>query len=309
MGGVNAGIAAVRRSGFRLFWKKHGISYLFLAPFLAFFLLFTVLPVLASFALSMTNFNMLQSPKWMGLTNYALLFLEDDIFLTALKNTFVFALVIGPVGYCLSFMAAWVLNQLKFRSGFALAFYAPSITSGIAMSVVWLYFFSNDRYGLINNFLINLGAIAEPILWTLNVQLIMPVVIVISLWMSMGNGFLVFLAGLQNVPREIYEAGQIDGVMNKFQELWYITLPMVKPQLLFGAVMSIVASFTTFDIATSVAGFPSPQYAAHTVVAHMYDYSFVRFQMGYSTAVAVVLFLITFLLGRLVMRLLSSKGE
>jgi len=127
--------------------------------------------------------------------------------------------------------------------------------------------------------------------------------------MSMGTGFLVFLAGLQNIPREYYEAGAIDGVRNKTQELFLLTLPMMKPQLLFGAINSIVSSFGVFDIAVSVAGMPSPEYAGHTIVAHLYDYAFIRFQMGYASAIAVVLFLITFILGKVVMKLLSSRDE
>lgn len=289
------------------FWSKYGIGYLFLSPFLILFIIFTVVPVLVAVRTSFQNYNMLQPSKWIGITNYKLLFTEDDIFLIALKNTIIFALISGPIGYIASFLAAWVINQLKFKKGFALAFYAPSITSGVAMSVVWMYFFSCDRYGLINNILINLGLLNQPVLWNLNANTILPVVIFISIWMSMGTGFLVFLAGLQSISRELYEAGSIDGVKNKLQELWLITLPLVKPQLLFGAVNSIVGSIGVFDIAVSVAGMPSPNYAAHTIVAHLYDYAFVRFQMGYSSAIAVVLFFITFALGRVCMKLFSSK--
>ncbi len=290
-------------------WRRDGIGYLFMLPFLVLLLIFIVIPVFVALGISFTNYNMLQKPRWIGLNNLKLLFMDDLIFLTALKNTFIFACITGPIGYIMSFIAAWVINQLKLRNAFALAFYAPSITSGVAMSVVWLYFFSNDRYGLINNVLINLGAISEPILWTLDPKYILSVIIIISIWMSMGTGFLVFLAGLQNVPKEYYEAAAIDGVSNKFQELRFITLPTLKPQLLFGAINSIVSSFGVFDIAVSVAGMPSPNYAAHTIVAHLYDYAFIRFQMGYASAVAVVLFLMTFLLGRLVMNMLSTKGE
>jgi multiple sugar transport system permease protein len=291
----------------KTWWNKNGTGYLFMLPFLILFSLFILIPVFVALGISFTNYNMLQAPKWLGLTNYKLLFMDDDIFLVALRNTFVFACITGPIGYILSFVTAWVINQLKFRNGFALAFYAPSITSGVAMSVVWLYFFSGDRYGLINNILINLGFIHDPILWNMDATYIMPVIMIISVWMSAGTGFLVFLAGLQNVPRVYYEAAALDGVKSKFQELWFITLPMVKPQLLFGAINSIVGSFGVFDIAVSVAGIPSPNYAAHTIVAHLYDYAFIRFQMGYASAVAMVLFLMTFFLGRIVMRILSSK--
>ena len=290
-------------------WKKYGIAYLFLAPFVILFCIFIVIPVLVSFGLSFTRYSMLESPVWVGITNFKILLMDDDIFIIALKNTLIFALITGPMGYIMSFMAAWVINQLKYKRAFALAFYAPSITSGIAMSVVWMYFFSGDRYGLINNLLINLGIIVEPIIWNMSEVTILPVVIIISIWMSMGTGFLVFLAGLQNVSRELYEAAAIDGVGSRFQELWYITLPLLKPQLLFGAINAIVGSFGVFDVAVSVAGIPSPNYAAHTVVAHLYDFAFIRFQMGYASAVAVCLFLLTFMLGRLSMKLFSSRDE
>jgi len=290
-----------------VFWNKYGIGYMFLAPFLILFFTFTVIPVGVAAVSSLTNYNMIQSPKWLGISNYRLLFTDDDIFLIALKNTAIFAVISGPAGYIASLMMAWIINQLKFKKGFALAFYAPSITSSVAMSVVWMYFFSSDRYGLINNVLINLGIIHEPILWNLNEKTILPVVIFISVWMSMGTGFLVFLAGLQNIPKELYEAGSIDGIRNRFQELWLITLPLMKPQLLFGAINSVVGSMGVFDIAVSVAGMPSPNYAAHTIVAHLYDYAFIRFQMGYSSAIAVVLFLITFISGKVFMKIFSSK--
>lgn len=297
------------KESFVRFIKKNWIGYLFLAPFIILFVTFTVIPVGYAFYLSFTNFNMLQSATWAGLDNYRLLFLDDSVFITAISNTLTFSIIVGPVGYLLSFFAAWVINQLKAKRLFALAFYAPSITSGIAMSTVWMVAFSSDRQGYINNFLLNLGLIEEPILWNTDPNYIMTVIIIIQLWMSMGTGFLVFLAGLQNVDSSIYEAGSIDGVKNKFQELFYLTLPSMKPQLLFGAINSITGSFGVFEIAVQVAGMPSPQYAGHTIVAHLYDYAFLRFQMGYASAIAVVLFLMTFILGKVVMKLLSSKDE
>lgn len=289
------------------FWRKNRTGYMFLLPFMLFFAVFVVVPVAAAIFTSFTNYNLIQKAKFFGITNYKLLFMDDDVFITALRNTLIFSVITGPIGYILSFLAAWVINTLKFRNAFSLAFYAPSITSGVAMSVVWLVFFSPDRYGYINNFLINLGFTDTPILWTMDSRYILPVIIIVSVWMSMGTGFLVFLAGLQSIPKEYYEAASIDGVYSKFQELWYITLPMVKPQLLFGAINAIVGSFGVFDIAVSISGMPSPNYAGHTIVAHMYDYAFIRFQMGYASAVSIVLFVITFVLGRVVMKLLASK--
>ena len=287
--------------------RKTWVGYAFMMPFLILFVLFIILPVFISFGLSFTNYNMIESPDFIGITNYRLLILDDAEFLIALKNTLVFAFISGPIGFLGSFVMAWLINNLKARNLFSLAFYAPSITSGVALSTVWLYFFSSDRYGLINNTLINLGIISEPIQWTQDVNTVLPVIILISIWMSMGTGFLTFLAGLQNLPQEINEAGMIDGIRNRFQELIYITLPQMKPQLLFGASNAAVGAFGVFDIAVSVAGLPSPDYAAHTIVAHLYDYAFIRFEMGYASAVAIILFLITFVLGRIFMRVFSEK--
>ncbi len=294
---------------FKKFWHKNWMGYVFMAPFVILFVIFVVAPVFTAIGLSFTDYNMMQTPHFVGFNNYKLLFLDDDVFKISISNTVKFAVITGPAGYLLSFFAAWVINQLKAKRAFALAFYAPSILSGVAMSNVCLVACSGARKGYINYALMSPGLIDDPILWNTDPTYIMKVVMFIQLWMSMGNGFLVFLAGLQNVDRSMYEAGAIDGVKNKFQELWYITLPAMKPQLLFGAINSITGAFAVFDIAVAVAGMPSPNYAAHTIVAHLYDYAFIRFQMGYASAVAVVLFLITFILGRIVMRVLSSRDE
>lgn len=285
------------------------LAIAFFLPFFVLFTLFVLAPVVQSVFYSFTNYDLLKRNDFVGFNNYKQLFLNDEIFLLALKNTMVFACIAGPVSYILSFVMAWILNDMKGRTIFALAFYAPSITSGTAMAVIWTYFFSSDSYGLINNFLMNLGLISSPILWNQSVNLIMPVCIFIQIWMSMGTGFLVFMAGLQNANQELYEAGAIDGIKGRFAELFYITLPQMKPQLLFGAINTIAGSFGVFDVISSFAGFPSPNYAGHTLVAHIYDYAFVRYEMGYASAVSVILFLITFLFGKAVMFLLSSKDE
>jgi multiple sugar transport system permease protein len=281
--------------------------YLFMLPFGVLFLIFVVAPVLTAVYLSFTYFNVLEPPRWIGLSNYRLLFVEDDIFLIAVKNTLLFSAITGPLGYAISFTLAWFINRLRVRQAYTLAFYTPSITSSIAMSVIWLYVFANDRYGLLNYLLVEIGLINEPVAWLYEQSTILPVIIVISLWMSMGTSFLVFLAGLQDVPRELYEAGMVDGVRNALQEVFYITLPVMRPQLLFGAVMAIVNSFAVFQVAAQVAGLPSPLYAGHTIVAHLYDYGFIRFEMGYASAIAVVLFVLTYVLGRWAMQLFGER--
>ena len=289
--------------------QRHTVTgYLFMAPFLILFFLFTIIPVIVALCTSFTEYNMIESPKFIGLTNYKLLFLDDKEFITALKNTFVFAFISGPISFLGSFVMAVLINNLKkFRNVFSLLFYAPSLVSAVSISVVWMYFFSNDRYGLLNNFLINLGIIGSPIQWTSDISTVLGVVIFVSVWTSMGTNFLTFMSGLQNVPADIYEAGKIDGIKNGWQELIYLTLPMIKPQLLFAAINMTTAAFGVFDIAVSIAGLPSADYAAHTIVAHLYDYGFIRFEMGYASAIAVVLFVISFALGRLFIRIFSEK--
>ena len=288
--------------------RKTLVGYMFMTPFLVLFVTFTLIPIFVAMGLSLTNYNLIQKPGFVGLTNYMNLILEDDVFLTSLKNTFLFALLTGPTGYIASFLMAWLITLMnKGRGAFALAFYAPSLTSGVAMSTIWLIIFSGDRNGYLNNFLLKLGVILEPILWTKDANYLKWVIVIISVWMSMGTGFLVFLAGLQNIDPSLYEAAKVDGMKNRFQELRYITLPMMKPQLLFGAVNSVVSSFAIFDVATSVAGMPSPNYAAHTIVAHLYDYAFIRMNMGYASSVAMILFIMTFVIGRICFYIFRSE--
>lgn len=284
-------------------------GYLMATPFVVLFIVFTVVPVVWSLVLSFTHYNIVQDMTFVGLDNYKELFTNDDLFITACKNTFQYAIIVGPLGFLFSFFFAWVINQLKFRNAFAMAFYIPSLTSGLAMSVIWLFLFSSDQYGLINDKLIQFGLISEPIRFTLDPAYIMPVIIIVSLWSSMGNGFLTNLAGLNGIPQDRYEAASIDGVQNKFQELIYITIPSMKPQLLFASITGITGALGVFDITMGIAGFPSPDYSAHTIVGHMYDYAFLRFELGYASAIAFILFVLNFGLGRIVMKLLSSKGE
>jgi multiple sugar transport system permease protein len=308
----SAAVVYAPASKWKSLWKAmvaHRVSYLFLAPFLIFFALFTIIPVLTSIGLSFTYYNILESPRFIGLGNYRLLFVDDDIFLTAIGNTLKFAVVTGPVGYIMAFLLAWLISQIpnRYRFLYTFCFYTPAITSAVAMTVVWTYLFSGDRYGMINNWLIELGVFQEPWLWLQEVSTIMPVLILVSLWMSMGIGFLAFLAGLQNVPRDLYEAGAIDGVRYRWQELWYITIPSVKPQLLFGAVMQVVFSLQVFDVSVQLVGIPSPLYAGHTVMTHLFDYAFIRFEMGYASSIAVVLFLIMVGLNRFIFKILGHR--
>ncbi len=307
-GGAGFAAAHTVKKGFREWLRKNATGYLFLLPFLVLFAVFVIVPVAVAMYYSLTDYNMIQRPHLVGLRNYINLILDDDVFLISLKNTLIFAVITGPIGYFASFLMAWMITLVKRGRGFfSLMFYAPSLTSGIAMANIWLILFSGDRYGYINNLLLRLGVLYEPILWTKDATYVLPVIMIISVWMSMGTGFLVFLAGLQNMDPALYEAGRVDGIRSRFQELRYITLPMMKPQMLFGAINAIVGAFGVFDVTTAVAGMPSPNYAAHTIVAHLYDYAFTRFSMGYASSIAMILFLLTFTLGRVCMNLFKDN--
>ncbi len=289
--------------------KNSRVSYMFIAPYLLLFCLFTMLPVVISMFFSFTYFNILEPPKFVGFDNYIKLFLYDDIFLTAIKNTIVFALVTGPVSYMLSLIFAWIINELtpKIRAFVTLVFYAPSISGNIYL--VWTIMFNGDSYGYANGMLLQMGAISEPIQWFHNKEYILPLVIIVALWTSIGTSFLAFIAGLQGVDKSLYEASAIDGAKNRWQELWYITLPSMKPQLMFGAVMSITASFGVGSIVTNLCGFPSTDYAAHTIINHLEDYGAIRFEMGYASSIATILFVVMILTNIIIKRLLSKIGD
>ena len=290
--------------------RRHKTSYLFILPYCLLFTVFILAPVLVSIGLSFTYFNVLETPRFVGWQNYVDLFFADEVLLTAVKNTFLFAVITGPIGYFMALFIAWMINDIrnkKIRAFMTLLFYAPTI-SGQAY-IVWKYIFSSDTYGFANAWLMKLGITYSPNLWFEDQKYIVPILIIVVLWMSMGTGFLSFIAGLQNVDQSLYEAGYMDGVKNRFQELWYITLPSMKPQLMFGAVMTITSSFAIHDQLAALAGFPSVNYAAHTVVSHLVDYGSIRFEMGYASAIATLLFIVMILCNKVIQALLRKVGQ
>lgn len=288
--------------------KRSRTCYLFLAPYAILFTMFYIVPVVTSIALSFTYFNVLEPARFIGLQNYINLILADDVFLIAVKNTFLIAAITGPVGYLAAFLFAWFINELpRYLRAFAVVvFYAPTISGQVYL--IWAIMFSGDAYGYINAFLMKLGIINEPILWLTNPEYMMPVLLVVILWMSLGTGFLSFVAGLQGVDRSQYEAGYVDGIKNRWQELWYITLPNMKPMLLFGAVMAITQSFGVADVTMALAGFPSTDYAARTMVTHLIDYGSVRFEMGYASAIATLMFITMILCNKAIQAMLNRVG-
>ncbi|WP_178723353.1 ABC transporter permease subunit [Clostridia bacterium] len=271
---------------------KYGASYFLLSFWLILFLVFTVIPIAISVVMSFTDFDMVRLPRFVGLQNYTTLFLDDDIFIKSLGNTLFYALVTGPAGYLLSFLVAWLLSETSrgVRAVLMLIFYAPTLAGNVYM--VWTYIFSGDSYGMLNSLLLRLGLIADPIQWLNDPAYNSIVVIVVILWMSMGAGFLSFVAGFQQLNVSLFEAGAIDGVRNRWQELWHITLPQMVPQLLIGAVLSISSAFAVGYQNALLTGNPSTDYSTHTVLLHMTDYGYTRFEMGYACAVAVVLFVL-----------------
>ena len=289
--------------------KKNKVAYLMVAPYMLIFTLFTVVPVVLSIVISFTDFNLLQTPNFVFLDNYIRLFLDDDIFIIAIKNTLIFAVIVGPASYLMSLLVAWFINELppKIRAVVTLVFYAPSISGQVYL--IWGTLFSGDSYGWVNATLLDLGLITEEIQWFRDADYIMPLCIVVALWTSLGTSFLSFIAGLQGIDRSMYEAGAVDGVRNRWQELWYITLPSMKPQLMFGAIMAITSAFGFGGVVTALCGFPSVDYAAHTIMHHLDDYGGQRFEVGYSSAIAVLLFALMIGSNMLVKKMLSKVGS
>ena len=303
--------AVIRRDISKFKWtmmqvKQHKVAYLMIAPFFILFFIFTVVPVLLSIVLSFTTFNLLEWPTLVYADNYIRLFLDDEIFLIAVKNTLMFAIITGPASYLLSLFFAWFINELrpKIRAVVTLLFYAPSISGNVYL--IWTIIFSSDQYGYANALLMKFNIIQKPILWFQDEKYIFTLVVLVALWTSLGTSFLTFIAGFQVVDKSLYEAGAIDGIRNRFAELWYVTLPQMAPQLLFGAVMTISTSFAVGYQSMYLTGFPSTDYATHTLVLHIMDFGSVRFEMGYASAIAVFLFAMMFIVYQVVNKALSK---
>jgi multiple sugar transport system permease protein len=284
--------------------KRDRVSYFMIAPFMILFIIFTVIPVVSSCLLSFTYFNMFEFPKWRGWMNYQRLFLEDDVFLIAIKNTLKFAVITGPVGYVFCYLFAWFINELpkKTKSFMTLVFYAPAIAGPVA---IWLIILSGDMYGYLNAFLMYFGVISDPKQWLTDPATNFVAIVVVQLWLSLGTSFLALLAGFNTIDRSLYEAGSIDGIRNRFQELVYITIPAMKDSMLFAAVMNIASAFAVGPITIQLAGFPSTDYSVHTIVNHIYDYGTLRYEMGYASAMAFLLCVVMVLTKNVISKILK----
>ncbi|MBN1954578.1 MAG: sugar ABC transporter permease [Anaerolineae bacterium] len=301
------------RVSFRRWLRKEGSAYAFLSSYAVLFIVFIAIPVVVAFLLSFTYFDTIQAPRPIGLRNYINLLTQDDVFMKyVLPNTIEFAVLVGPGGYMLAFLLAWMLAQLPRipRTLLALILYSPSMTSAVTMAVVWKTLFSSDQSGYLNSLLLDLGIIQDPVQWLQSPQHLMPIMIVVTLWSSMGVGFLAMLAGILEVNPELYEAAAVDGLSNRWQQIFYITIPSMKPQMLFGAVMAIVGTFQAGSIGVALSGAnPTPQYAGQLLVNHIEDYGFLRYEMGYAAAISVVLLLMVLFFSRLANRLFGEEDR
>ena len=274
--------------------KEQSPLFFMLAPFSIFFFLFTIIPIVSSLVLGFTSYDLLSLPKFIGIENFTRMFVQDEIFGTIIKNTLVFAVIAGPIGFLLSFVLAWFVNEFSplTRTVLSFMFYSPALIGNAYF--IWKVLFSGESYGYLNSLLLSMGVITGPVLWVKTPQYLMPIIIIVQLWQSMGISFLSNISGLQNVSSDLYEAGSIDGIRSRWQELRYITLPCMSHMLLFSAVMQIQSSFSVSAIAIELAGFPSTQHAVDTVVSHMTDVATVRFEFGYASAIALILFVMMF---------------
>lgn len=300
--------AVVRRRSKRSAWKQHKSKYLMILPFGIIFITFTFLPILIAVGLGFTSFDMVSTPEFVGFNNYIDLMVDDSIFLIALKNTLFFAIVTGPLSYIMCFIFAWLVNELPRipRAILTLVFYAPSISGNAYL--VWKLLFSSDTYGWANAWLMKLGITNDALLFLTTESMIMPILIVVQLWLSLGVSFLTFIAGLQTVDKSLFEAAAVEGIRNRWQELWYITLPSMKPQLMFGAVMQITSSLSVSQLSIDMVGFPSVNYAGHTILTHLHDYGNIRYELGYACSIAVILFLIMMFCNIIIQKVLRRIG-
>lgn len=295
----------------KAFKQDDKTAYLFAAPYLILFTIFIILPTIYAIYLSFTSFNMVGAPKWNNFQNYIFLLTSDEEFMKyILPNTIKFSVICGPGGYILSFLMAWCLSQLphRLRTVLAVILYSPSLTAGITMSVVWKVVFAGDESGYLNYILMELGLIVEPIAFLQSEKYLFAIMIIVTLWGSMGVGFLAMLGGILNVNPELYEAAYLDGMHSRWQEIIYITIPQMKSSMLFGAVMTIVGTFSSGAIGVQLSGSnPTPNYSGSLVLNHIEDYGFIRYDMGYAAALSVVLLILIYVFSKVANVLFKEK--
>ncbi len=287
-------------------------SYLFIAPAIILFSVFVLIPVIASFFLSFTKYNTLSAPRWVGLDNYYQILFQDPRFWKALCNTTIYVVGVVPVGICVSLLLAVAIDRkIKFKNFYKSIFFMPVVTSIVAVSVIWKWLFAGEKYGLINHWLMKMGI--NPVDWLMSPTWTLPAIMIMSIWAGLGYNMILLLAGLQTIPRTFYETADIDGATGWYK-FWHITLPLLRPTLLFVVIMSMINSFQLFEqvyIMTSGTGegVGGVLDSALSLVAYLYERGFQRFEMGYASAIAYILFAIILVVTFINMKVARSRFE
>lgn len=300
-----------RKRGFWEELNRQKLSFLFISPALILFLVFVIIPIFTSLYWSFTEYNVLQPPRWVGWQNYQEILFQDTRFWKAIANTVLYVVVVVPVGIVISLALALAIDQdIKMRNFFRTIFFIPAVTSVIAISVIWKWLFAGEKYGLINHFLIQIGL--QPINWLVSPAWLLPAIMIMSVWAGAGYNMILFLAGLQTIPTSFYEAAEIDGA-STWNKFWYITLPLLRPTMLFVGIMSVIASFQVFDqvyiMTGGQGGLGGVLDSALTVVAYLYDTGFQKFKMGYASALAYLVFACVFIVTLIQFKLVKNKVD
>jgi len=291
--------------------NKQKSAYMFIAPSFLLFTVFLIVPVFASLYWSFTEYNILQPPKFVGFQNYANILFHDPRFWKAMTNTVIFVIGTVPTSIVISLLLAMAIDQnIRFKNWFKTFFFIPSITSIIAISVIWKWLYASGKYGLFNHFLSSIGI--PPVNW-LGVDWTLPSIIMMSVWGGLGYNMILFIAGLQGIPQVFYEAAEVDGASDwdKFRN---VTLPLLRPTMLFVSIMSIISAFQVFEqvyIMTynSEGAVGGTLDCALTIVAYLYETGFQRFSMGYASALAYLIFFVLFIVTIINMKIVEKKIE
>ena len=286
-------------------------SYIFVAPAVLLFFIFVVGPLITSFYWSFTEYDAIHAPKWVGLDNYKNIFFNDPRFWKSIRNTIFYTLgVIPPVVVLSLLLAIAVDQQIRFKNFFKVIYFIPSVTSVIALSVIWKWLFAGEKYGLINHILIRVGL--QPVDWLMSPVWTLPAIMIMSIWAGLGYNMILFLAGLQTIPKTVYEAADIDGA-NVFDKFWHITLPLLKPFTVFVVIIGFITSFQVFEriyiMTQSEFGIGGVLDSALTVVAYLYDMGFRKFKMGYASALGYIIFVVVFTITIINIKFVKSKVE
>ncbi len=272
--------------------RKQWTAYLFISPWFILFLIFTLFSVSFSFYLSFHDWNILEKAKpFVGLDNYVDLF-QDKKFFQALWNTILFTGFGVPLGMISGLLVALLLNtKVKMQGMFRTLYYIPVITPLVVSAVIWKWIYQGD-YGLLNYYMLQLGLINKKLLWLADPNLAMPALIIMGVWAGTGGVMVLYLAGLQGIPEEIYDAAKVDGA-NGLQQLWSITVPLLAPTTFYILITSVIGSFQSFAHIYIMTG-GGPLRRTTVIGYYLYERGFKFFDMGYASAIAYVLFAIIF---------------